>query len=162
MTSKQRVLTTFAHRPADRVPINYAANPGIDRRLKTHFGLAADDAEGLRRALGVDFRGVDTLQPEAKDIRQQRVEVHHTAPREQFWSLPPRSDGGVHRGLLHQHHRRRRTRSNPAASSSLAFTSGPRDRAIPHPTHRAVMQKQASVPDYSDYRMSYPRARIVL
>jgi hypothetical protein len=40
------------------VPINYLANPGIDRRLKDHFGLAHDDAEGLRQALGVDFRGV--------------------------------------------------------------------------------------------------------
>ncbi len=56
MTSKERVLTAFAHREPDRVPINYMANPGIDGRLKAHFGLAADDAEGLRRALGVDFR----------------------------------------------------------------------------------------------------------
>ena len=58
MTSKERVLTTFTNRPADRVPINYSANAGIDRRLKDHFGLKPDDSEGLRRALGVDFRGV--------------------------------------------------------------------------------------------------------
>lgn len=58
MTSKERVLTTFANRPADRVPINYEANPGIDGRLKAHFGLAPEDGEGLRQALGVDFRGV--------------------------------------------------------------------------------------------------------
>ncbi|MEI8122438.1 MAG: uroporphyrinogen decarboxylase family protein [bacterium] len=58
MTSKERVLTTFANREADRVPINYFGNPGIDRRMKAHFGLEPDDAEGLRRALGVDFRGV--------------------------------------------------------------------------------------------------------
>ncbi|MFA7343582.1 MAG: uroporphyrinogen decarboxylase family protein [Terrimicrobiaceae bacterium] len=58
MTSKERVLTTFASRPADRVPVNYLANPGIDRRLKEHFGLKPDDGEGLRLALGVDFRGV--------------------------------------------------------------------------------------------------------
>lgn len=58
MTSRERVLTTFACREADRVPINYQANPGIDARLKAHFGLRADDAEGLRRALGVDFRHV--------------------------------------------------------------------------------------------------------
>ncbi len=56
MTSKERVLTTFARREADRVPIDYDANPGIDARLKAHFGLKADDGEGLRRALGVDFR----------------------------------------------------------------------------------------------------------
>ncbi|MBI2942521.1 MAG: hypothetical protein HYY04_18990, partial [Chloroflexi bacterium] len=58
MRSKERVLTTFASQVPDRVPINYSANPGIDARLKAHFGLAPDDAEGLRRALGVDFRRV--------------------------------------------------------------------------------------------------------
>ena len=29
--------------------------PGVDGRLKKHFGLEAGDDEGLRRALGVDF-----------------------------------------------------------------------------------------------------------
>ncbi len=56
MTSKERVLTTFANQEADRVPINYAANGGIDKRLKEHFGLKANDHEGLLQALGVDFR----------------------------------------------------------------------------------------------------------
>ena len=59
MNSKERVLTTLARQQPDRVPINYNANPGIDARVKAHFGLAADDAEGLRRRLGVDFRRVD-------------------------------------------------------------------------------------------------------
>jgi uroporphyrinogen decarboxylase len=58
MTSKQRVLTAFARQEPDRVPINYDANPEIDERLKQHYGLAKDDGEGLRRALGVDFRSV--------------------------------------------------------------------------------------------------------
>ncbi|MCY3024141.1 MAG: hypothetical protein NTW87_34630 [Planctomycetota bacterium] len=58
MTSKDRVLAAFARQKPDRVPINYDANPGIDRRLKQHFGLKPDDGEGLRDALGVDFRGV--------------------------------------------------------------------------------------------------------
>jgi len=58
MTSRERVLTTFARQPADRVPIDYAANPGIDQRLKQHFGLAENDDEGLRKALHVDFQGV--------------------------------------------------------------------------------------------------------
>jgi hypothetical protein len=58
MTSKERVLTAFASQVPDRVPINYLANPGIDRRLKDHFGLSRDDHEGLRRALHVDFRAV--------------------------------------------------------------------------------------------------------
>lgn len=58
MTSKERVLITFARQPADRVPINYKANAGIDGQLKGHFGLKSDDHEGLREILGVDFRGV--------------------------------------------------------------------------------------------------------
>ena len=58
MTSKERVRAALARQIPDRVPVNYFANPGIDRRLKQHFGLAPDDGEGLRRALNVDFRGV--------------------------------------------------------------------------------------------------------
>lgn len=58
MTSRERVRIAFAGGVPDRVPINYLANPGIDRRLKEHFGLPVDDAEGLRKALGVDFRAV--------------------------------------------------------------------------------------------------------
>ena len=49
---------TLAGRQADRVPVDYGANEGIDRRLKAHFGLAPTDDEGLLRALGVDFRSV--------------------------------------------------------------------------------------------------------
>jgi len=58
MNSKERVLTALAHQEPDRVPVNYLANPGIDQRLKEHFGLVADDNEGLRQCLGVDFRHV--------------------------------------------------------------------------------------------------------
>ncbi len=56
MHAKERVLSSFAHQEPDRVPINYYANLGIDRRLKAHYGLAEDDHEGLRAVLGVDFR----------------------------------------------------------------------------------------------------------
>lgn len=58
MTSRERVLTTLGNSEPDHVPVNYQANPGIDRRLKAHFGLAPIDDEGLRRVLGVDFRSV--------------------------------------------------------------------------------------------------------
>lgn len=58
MTSKERMLAVFAHAEPDRVPVDYLANPGIDRRLKDHFGLDAGDSEGLRQALGVDLRAV--------------------------------------------------------------------------------------------------------
>ncbi len=55
---KARVLAAFARTEPDRVPVNYSANAAIDRRLKEHFGLAPEDDEGLRVALGVDFRQV--------------------------------------------------------------------------------------------------------
>ncbi len=55
MTSKERVLRAITFKEPDRVPIDYCANAGIDRRLKEHYGLAAGDGEGLRRKLGVDF-----------------------------------------------------------------------------------------------------------
>ena len=57
-TSKQRFLKTINGEKPDRVPINYHSNPGVDLRLKHYFGLAANDDEGLRNALGVDFRGI--------------------------------------------------------------------------------------------------------
>lgn len=59
MTSKERVLAAFTRQEPDRVPVNYFSNPDIDRRLKNHFGLAPNDDEGLRQALGVDFRTVN-------------------------------------------------------------------------------------------------------
>ena len=58
MTSKERVLTTLARQAPDRVPINYDANPGVDLRLKEHFGLGPKEGIALRNRLGVDFRGV--------------------------------------------------------------------------------------------------------
>lgn len=58
LTSKERVMTTFSRHSADRVPINYDANKGIDGRLKSHFGLKSNDHEALRDILGVDFRAV--------------------------------------------------------------------------------------------------------
>ena len=58
MTSKQRVQATIAHQQPDRVPVNYLYNTEIDLRLKEHYGLGCKDDEGLRQALGVDFRGV--------------------------------------------------------------------------------------------------------
>ncbi len=58
MTSRERVLTTLARQPPDRVPVDYSANPAIDHRLKKHFRLHANNREGLRQALGVDFRHI--------------------------------------------------------------------------------------------------------
>ncbi len=58
MTAKEKVLTTLSRASADNVPIDYDVNPGIDACLKAHFGLKPNDSEGLRKVLGVDFRGV--------------------------------------------------------------------------------------------------------
>ncbi len=58
MSGKERFLRTIHYEKPDRVPINYHSNPGVDARLKEYFGLAANDDEGLRVALGVDFRAV--------------------------------------------------------------------------------------------------------
>lgn len=38
MTSKERVLVTLSHQEADRVPVNYSANGGIDNRLPKYPG----------------------------------------------------------------------------------------------------------------------------
>jgi uroporphyrinogen decarboxylase len=56
MTSRERVLRAFDRVAGDRVPIDYNYNPGIDLRMKQHYGLSPDDDEGLRQALWVDFR----------------------------------------------------------------------------------------------------------
>ncbi|MHB1485247.1 MAG: uroporphyrinogen decarboxylase family protein [Saccharofermentanales bacterium] len=58
MTSKERVRAVFHREKPDRVPIDYMANPGIDRRLKEYLGLKADDWNGLYEMLGMDFRSV--------------------------------------------------------------------------------------------------------
>ena len=58
MTPRERVLCAFAKVPADRVPVDYQANPGVDQRLKQHFGLSPADTDGLLAALGVDFRSI--------------------------------------------------------------------------------------------------------
>jgi len=78
MKSKERVLTAFATQKPDRVPINYSAEDGIDKRLKEHFGLKASDGEGLLQALCVDFRGVQAMYIGPKlheDIPERGVSV---------------------------------------------------------------------------------------
>jgi uroporphyrinogen decarboxylase len=82
MSPKQRVLTAFARREPDRVPVNYRCNPGIDGRLKAHFGLSEDDDEGLLQALGVDFRTINApyrgpkLHPEPEDVKVDIWGIH--------------------------------------------------------------------------------------
>ena len=56
MTSRERVLTTFAHREPDRVPRWCGAS--IEFWAKARAALGLDD-EGLRRRFGDDFRRAD-------------------------------------------------------------------------------------------------------
>ena len=94
MTSKERVLTTVARQKPDRVPVNYLANPGIDRRLKAHFGLDIKDNQGLRRELGVDFRGVAAVYRGPKlyeDIPEKGIYVDNWGVRRRW---VPNESGG--------------------------------------------------------------------
>ena len=83
-SSRDRFLAALNHVEPDRVPINYAANPEIDLRLKAHYGLAPTDGEGLARTLGVDFRGVW--------VRYVGPELHEDVPDRQvdIWGVRTR------------------------------------------------------------------------
>ena len=56
MTSRERVLTTFAHREPDRVPMWHGMSGDFITKANRELGLA--DEEALRRRLGDDFRRV--------------------------------------------------------------------------------------------------------
>jgi len=58
LTSRRRVMSAFHHEQPDRVPLHYFDNPGLNQRMKAHFGLSSDDDEGLRQRLAIDFRGI--------------------------------------------------------------------------------------------------------
>lgn len=58
MTSKERVMRTFAYEKTDRVPIDYSANPTIHSRFCRYLGMPNDDMGKLMDALGCDYRSV--------------------------------------------------------------------------------------------------------
>ena len=119
-SSKDRVLTAFARSVPDRVPINYLSNPGIDGRLKAHFGLAARDDEGLCQALDVDFRAVHApyngppLHDPLPDVNvdplwgiHRRFVEHESGSYWDYTDFPPaRRRLGCHRQLAHAFARR--------------------------------------------------------
>lgn len=77
MTSKDRVLAAINHEKQDRVPINYMANPEIDKKLKKYFNLKPAQNEELYEILGVDVRpiGVEYTGPMLhKPIKDRRVD----------------------------------------------------------------------------------------
>ncbi|MDY3920379.1 MAG: uroporphyrinogen decarboxylase family protein [Candidatus Limivivens sp.] len=56
MSSKERVMRTFAFEKTDRVPIDYSANPAIHERFCQALGISGQDEESLFEILGVDYR----------------------------------------------------------------------------------------------------------
>lgn len=56
MTSKQRVLNTFAYEKTDRVPIDYSANGAVHMRVCQELGIPDGNPDLLNDALGVDYR----------------------------------------------------------------------------------------------------------
>jgi uroporphyrinogen decarboxylase len=56
MNSKERVLTAFEHRAADRVPLWYGASEALTARLMRECGVR--DEEALMQRLHIDFRRV--------------------------------------------------------------------------------------------------------
>ena len=56
MTSKERVLRTFAFEKTDRVPIDYMANPAVHGRFCKALGIAPDDGYSLSQILGTDYQ----------------------------------------------------------------------------------------------------------
>ncbi len=45
MTPRERVQRTFQYKKTDRVPIDYAANPGIHKRLAKALGVSSEGDE---------------------------------------------------------------------------------------------------------------------
>lgn len=82
MSSRERVLRTFAHEKTDRVPIGYDANPGVDRRFREALG--AKDWYELADAIGMDCRAVGAryigrpLFPELPDRKTDPIDGFHT------------------------------------------------------------------------------------
>ena len=55
MSSKERVLRTFAFQDTDRVPIDYSANPAVHARLCRALGVSPEDYRTLFDIIGADY-----------------------------------------------------------------------------------------------------------
>lgn len=51
---RQRVLDALAHKPTDRVPVDFWATPEVWEKLHRHFGTSEDEA--VLQTLGIDIR----------------------------------------------------------------------------------------------------------
>lgn len=77
MTSRERVLRTFNHEKADRVPIDFFANPEILRRTAAALGVPAD-RDSVNDALGVDFKGIMPAYIGNRCFRTRRLAAVYT------------------------------------------------------------------------------------
>ncbi|MFO7945394.1 MAG: uroporphyrinogen decarboxylase family protein [Armatimonadota bacterium] len=82
MTSHERVMAAFDHRPPDRAPTDYWAWHSVTERLKNDLNVA--DEEELLRTLGVDLRNV------RKAVRYVGPETHHLPDGREcgIWGVP--------------------------------------------------------------------------
>lgn len=82
MNSRDRVELTLNHRPPDRVPIDYWAQPEVTARLMRHLGCAT--VEELLTRLDVDFRYIEGpryIGPPTRVRPDGCVEDHWGVPR---------------------------------------------------------------------------------
>ncbi len=119
---------------SQRIEFAESSNPGIDARLKAHFGLGATDDEGLRQALGVDFRSVGralrwaAAAPRgARSPRRSLLGRAHAVRRTRIRRVlgllrfsPPRRHAGGGRGLADALTRRLRLRRRGHGLRSMA------------------------------------------
>lgn len=59
MTSRERVLRTFAYEKPDRVPISYFTNMLIHEKVSKLIGIPPTDFEAFYQAIGADERSID-------------------------------------------------------------------------------------------------------
>jgi len=64
MTPRERLLTTFAHKEPDRVPLTAKLSPDTHQKLRKHYHVETDEA--LFEKMGIDDRyiTVGCLAPE--------------------------------------------------------------------------------------------------
>jgi uroporphyrinogen decarboxylase len=68
MTPRERVLTALDHRPPDRTPRDFWAEPPAWRLLQAHLGY--DDKDRVLRDLGIDVRHLEVPGPAERIVRE--------------------------------------------------------------------------------------------
>lgn len=85
MNSKERVLQSFNHHAADRLPRDFLAVLEINVKLMEHFKVS--DYESLLKALGVDFRHLDKWGNMIPKYVGPPLKKHADGITEDYWGL---------------------------------------------------------------------------